>query len=361
MVDARNIDSSTGVYIQRLLYFLNKNRDEHQYTVLVPSKSIEKWQKVFMNFTLVAANQPNYSFAEQISLATLLRKLNPDLVHFTMPQQPLLWFGDRITTIHDTTLIRFENIDMNPVIYRVRKFIFRRLMKNVIRRSKSVLVPTEFVRGDLIEFMHGKYADKITVTLEAGDPVDAEPEEISWLKGKKFLFFVGNAFPYKNIGRTIEAYAELKKWRPELQLVLAGKKDYFYEKLEAEVKERNLTDIHFLGFISDGEKRWCYQNAQAFVSASLSEGFHIPLLEAMYEDCPVISSNVSCLPEVAGNAARYFDPHSTKDLVTAIEEVLDSSEIRAQLVTAGRARVKQFSWQKMTEETRKAYFKALKK
>lgn len=359
VIDGRIIDSSTGVYVQRLLHFLHEKPENYAYTVLVPSASLEKWQGKYPKFQFVAADQPNYSFAEQLSLARQLYRLKPDLVHFTMPQQPLLYIGQRVTTIHDTTLLHFDNVDMNPLAYRTRKLIFSLLVKSVMRRSKAILVPTEFVRTDLIKYARGKYTDKITVTLEAGDPVDARTEAISELEEKQFLFFVGNAFPYKNIRRTIEAFQELKQTRPELHLALAGKKDYFYEQLEQEVGAQQIKDIHFLGFISDGEKRWAYQHAAAFVTASLSEGFHIPLLEAMYEGCPVISSNASCLPEVGGRAARYFDPYSTSSLVKAITQVLDDKEVRTDLMKAGHARVKEFSWERMSDQTRAIYTSVL--
>ena len=359
VIDARIIDGSTGVYVQRLLHFLHQEDLNDSYTTLVPSATTEKWRGAFPKFTVVTADQKNYTFAEQLSLLTLLWRLKPDLVHFTFPAQPLLWFGRSVTTIHDTTLIRFDNVDMNPVVYKIRKLIFNILMRTIIWRSKTVVVPTEFVRNDLISFAGRKYADKITVTLEAGDPSDDKPKEIHDLTDKQFLFFIGNAFPYKNIRRTIDAFAALKSSRPDLHLALAGKKDYFYEELEDYVGKQNIPDVHFLGRISDGEKRWAYQHAVAFVTASLSEGFHIPLLEAMYEDCPVISSNVSCLPEVAGDAALYFNPHSTDELVTVIASLLDNRQLHTDLVARGRVRVKQFSWQRMAEQTLEVYRKAL--
>lgn len=359
VIDGRIIDSSTGVYVQRLLHFLHEKESGDEYVVLVPSKSLTLWQEKLPKFSVIAADQPNYSLSEQWSLAWQLYRLKPDLVHFTMPQQPLLWFGKRVTTIHDTTLLRFDNVDMNPFIYRVRKFIFSQLVRNVIRRSRQIIVPTEYVKHDLQDYTHGRYTDKFTVTLEAGDPVEAEPEVIEKLTGKSYLTFIGNAFPYKNVRRVIDAYAELKKTHPNLHLALAGKKDYFYEQHAEYVRQAKINDVHFLGFISHGEKRWLYQNAEAFVTASLSEGFCIPLLEAMYEGCPVISANVSCLPEVAGPAAQYFDPHSTSALVDAIKQVIDDEKLRSQLITAGHQRVKEFSWQRMADQTQAVYQSAL--
>lgn len=195
--------------------------------------------------------------------------------------------------------------------------------------------------------------------MEAGEPSNEPPEIMERFDGKRFFFFVGNAFPYKNVGRIIEAFAEFKKNHPEALLLLAGKKEYFYEQLEQYTKDYNISDVHFLGFISDGEKRWALQHAEAFITASLSEGFCIPLLEAMYDHCPVLSSNVSCLPEVAGDAALYFDPTSTKDLHEKMESIYTQPKLRKDLIEKGNQRVLQFSWKKMAQQTLDVYKNAL--
>lgn len=360
VIDARQINSSTGVYMQHLLLQLNSlPNDSVEYVVLVSPKELSSWRKKLSRMTLISSNYTWYSFGEQIGLALQLYKLKPDLVHFCMPQQPLLYFGKRVTTVHDLTLLKYDNVDMNLFIYRLRKAIFKYLLKNVIWRSKAVITPTEFVKNDLIAFAGKRYADKFTVTLEAGDPDDSQPENIAELVDKKYLFFIGNAFPYKNLSKLIEAFYLIKRSHPDLHLALAGKKEFFYEQLERETISKNIPDVHFLGFISDGQKRWAFGHAQAYVTTTLSEGFHIPLLEAMYEDCPVVCSNLSCLPEVAGDAALYFNPHSISDIADKIITLLESQAIREQLITKGKKRVTLFSWQRMAEQTLSVYNEAL--
>jgi glycosyltransferase involved in cell wall biosynthesis len=359
VIDARLIDSSTGIYMQRLLHFINAAGEIDEYHVLMPSKSVAKWKDKWPNLIFHEANQPIYSFSEQISLLWMLNKLRPTLTHFTMPQQPLLWYGKSVTTVHDLTLVHYDNVDMNPTIYKIRKKIFRFLLDTVLKRSQTIFVPTEFVKRDLLSYNEKLHPGTIVVTPEAGDPIDAEPEKIELLEGKDYLCFVGNAFPYKNIRRTIEAFAVLKLSHPHLHLALAGKKDYFYDELEKYVADNNIEDVHFLGFITDGEKRWLYQNAVAMVTASLSEGFCIPLLEAMYEGCPVVSSNASCLPEVAGDAALYFDPYSTEDLANKLRHLLNTPAMTDLLRKKGYDRVKDFSWQRMADQTIAVYKEVL--
>lgn len=357
VIDARPIETSTGRYMQRLVEQLNDNPDNLiTYTVLVPSAHVKKWSERLGTMNVVAADQKWYSFAEQWSLYRQLRGLAPDLVHFTMPQQPLLWKGKTVTTIHDTTLLRYStNRGGNALKYAVRKQLFRILLKTVIKKSAHILTPTEYVKQDLVDFAGKKYQNKFSVTLEAGEPAEGKAIPVPALQDKTYLFYIGNAFPYKNLEFILRTYATVKSTRPELELVFAGKPDYFYEQLETLSKKLNVPGVHFLGFVSDGEKRWLFQHAAAYVVASLSEGFHIPGLEAMYEHCPVVSANASCLPEVLGDAALYFDPLSVESLTHNINTLLDSQALRIELIAKGDERVKQFSWKKMADETQAIY------
>ena len=355
VIDARRMNSSTGHYVERLVHELESIDQDNEYIVILLEKEKDFYTPSVKNFSVVTSSSDHYTFAEQLKHVWLLYQLKPDLIHFWMPQQPLLYFGSRVTTIHDTTLIRYENIDMNPIIYKIRKAIFTFLLRNVIARSERVLVPTEYVRGDLDSWTRGKYTSKIITTHESGDMIHAEPETLKTLEGKRFLFWVGNAFPYKNIPRIVDAYAVLKQKYPDLELALAGKKDGFYDAIEADVRQRGIEGVHFVGYISDGEKRWAMQNARAYVCASLSEGFHIPILEAQYESCPVITSDATCLPEVAADTALYFDPNSTDELVSAVEKLFDTPGLREELIQKGHENTKRFSWRKMAEETHDTY------
>lgn len=359
-IDARIISSSTGRYAESLLINLEKIDSKNTYSVLVLAKDKDFWKPTKPNFHVVVADFPNYTFKEQVAFYFLLRQLKPDLVHFCMPQQPLLYTGRRVTTVHDLTLVRFENIDMNPFVYRIRKNIFTLLLRNVIKRSGAILTPTEYVRQDVLNFTSQKYAPKVIKTLEAWDAVADTLEPIRELDGKKFIFFVGNAFPYKNVNTIIDAFAELYDKERDLHLAFAGKKDFFYEQVEQYAKDKGVLDrVHILGFISEGAKRWMFRNGVAYIIASLSEGFHIPGLEAMSENCPVISSNATCLPEVYANAALYFNPHSSHELAKKIEDILHNKELRKELTHAGKKRLGDFSWKRMAQETHDVYMRVL--
>ena len=362
VLDTRIIETSTGRYMQRLLENINDHHlpsESIRYTALVPSAHVDKWRDRLPHVSVVAADQKWYSFAEQLSLPIQLWRLKPDLVHFTMPQQPILWWGRSITSILDVTLIRYDNIDGNRLVYKFKKMIFVLLLHVVMRRSRAIISPTHFVANDLATYFNISDRSRLHVTKLAGEIPDEVPEEITSLDGSQFLFYVGNAFPYKNVGRIIEAFALLKPRYPELQLALAGKKEFFYEQLEARVDTMALNDVHFLGFITDGEKRWALQHATALVTASYSEGFCMPVVEAQLEGTPVIVSAVSCLPETAGDAALYFNPDSADELADRVNDLLTTPTLAQELKEKGIKHAKSFSWQRMTDETIAIYTNCL--
>lgn len=365
VLDVRLIETSTGRYMQRLVEGVNDNfvaTDDYKYTALVPSQHVDKWQRRLPHIDIVAADQKWYTFSEQWSLYWQLRQLKPDLVHFTMPQQPLLYGGKSITTIHDVTLIRFDNLrpGQSKFVYWSRKKIFLGLMHIVIRRSEAVITPTEFVRQDLANYFGKRFTNKIHTTLLAGEIPDVSPEPIDRFSNTPYLFFVGNPFPYKNVWRIVDAFAIIKKKYPDLQLLLAGKKNEFYQDIERRIQQKGIKDVHFLGFVTDGEKRWLLQNAQIFITASYSEGFCMPILEAMIEGTAVASSNASCLPEVVGDGGVLFDPSSTEDLIDKITPILDNPDHRQSLIKKGYKHASSFSWQRMIEQTLKIYERTLK-
>lgn len=167
---------------------------------------------------------------------------------------------------------------------------------------------------------------------------------------------VGSPFPHKNIERLVEAFAILKQAHPKLQLVLAGKKEHYFEQLQKWASDKeHFADIVFTGFIPDEELKWLYQNAEAYVLPSLSEGFGLPGLEAMAHGCPVVSSNATCLPEVYGDAAHYFDPEDTDDIATKVAHVISDENKRKDLIQKGYIQLKKYSWKRMAEQTLEVY------
>lgn len=358
VIDARESGTSTGRYIDKLVEHLHRLEPPYRITLLAKPHRIEHLKAIAPSFEVLHSGYKEFTFAEQLGLWRQVKKLNADLVHFGMTQQPILYKGRAITTVHDLTTARFNNSSKNYFIFKFKQLVYRRVIKFIAKKSKALITPTHFVRNDLAGFAHVNKS-KIVVTYEAADKIKDPPEPIEVLENAEFIMYVGRPQPHKNLGRLVEAFSELKKSRPNLKLVFVGKKDILYERLEQKVKRHNITDVVFTGFVSEGSLRWLYENTAAYVFPSLSEGFGLPGLEAMAHGAPVASSNTACLPEVYADAAHYFNPTDAPDMATKIGDILANPKLREQLIKNGAEQVKKYSWEKMAKQTLAVYKKVL--
>jgi len=142
-------------------------------------------------------------------------------------------------------------------------------------------------------------------------------------------------------------------------LVLVGKTDDNYRRLQAAVEQQGIKNVLFTGFVSEGQLRWLYEHARAYVFPSLSEGFGLPGLEAMAHGCPLLSSSATCLPEVYQNAALYFNPADIADIADKITALLDNPPLAQKLAVEGQELLNSYSWQRMAEQTLDVYRQAL--
>jgi glycosyltransferase involved in cell wall biosynthesis len=358
VIDARELRTSSGRYVERLLHYLQELDHANQYQILLKPTDIEGWQPSNPKFRKITCPHKEFTFAEQLGLLRQIKSLKADLVHFPFPQQPISYSGRVVTTIHDLTTLRFANPDKNPAVFRVKQRIYKQVIRRAARKSVAVLTGSQFVKDDVVQFA-GIDPGKITVTPEAADPITDPPEPLRLLEDKQFIMYVGRPTPHKNLDRLIDAFVSLKAQHPDLHLVLAGKKDANYERIEHEVREHTIKYVDFTGFVSEGQLRWLYEHCEAYVFPSLSEGFGLPGLEAMQHGAPVVSSDATCLPEVYGNAAHYFDPLDTQAMADAINEVLTDGKLRRKLIARGHKQADKYSWQRMAEQTLEVYNQAL--
>ncbi len=358
-IDARIISSGTGRYIERLLTHLEKLDSPHKFSVLVRKKDKEYWKPTTKNFKVIIADFENYSLDEQLGFNTFLKKLNPDLVHFCMPQQPLLYKGLSVTSILDLNLLRIDSNDMNSIELKIKKYIFAGLLKKVAQRSKHVITISNYSKKDILHFVHIN-TNKITVAYPAAEQFSEYPETIKQFKNRDYIMYVGRAESYKNNRTLIKAHQELLVQHPDLRLVIVGSKDKLRLSDMEWVRDKDYTNVDFVGFMSDAQLAWLYQNCKAYIFPSLMEGFGLPPLEAMQYGAPVASSNTTCLPEVLGDAALYFDPTDTDDMVDKISRILDDKDLRNELRKKGQEQVKKYSWDRMAKQTLEVYNEALK-
>jgi glycosyltransferase involved in cell wall biosynthesis len=278
------------------------------------------------------------------------------------PQDPIFYRKKIVTTTHDLTILKFKISSQLPkLINALRLRGYRFLMWQTHRKTKHVITPTQFVADDV----NKRYLftnRKTTVTLEASDPPLPGKAKTPENPPEKFIMYTGNAYEFKNLERLVGAFCILKEQHENLKLVFVGKRKYHLKKLQRWAKRQPCyDDIIFTGFIPDEELKWYYQNARAYVFPSLSEGFGLPGLEAMAHGCPVVSSNASCLPEVNGDAAEYFNPLDITDMAESIDKVISSEPVRKKLIEKGYENAKRFSWKRMANQTLQVYKDVLEK
>lgn len=357
-IDARIINSSTGRYIERLIHYLEQIDTVNRYTILVPKKDKDFYTPTNPNFTIAIADYANYSFSEQIGFLSFLNKLDADLVHFCMPQQPVLYNKPHVTTVHDLTLLKTYNSDKNWLIYHIKQAIGRFVFMRLARTNRQIFVPTKFTQADL-EASFPAAKGKTLVTYEAADKLHSGATEKFEHPYDQFILYVGQQSDYKNIVRLAEAHQALLANNPKLGLILVGNLNDSAKKNQALFTKRGYTNITFTGFVSDKQRDWLYEHCAAYVFPSLMEGFGLPGLEAMLYGAPVISSDATCLPEVYGDAAYYFNPRDTTSMTSAIAQVLSDGELRNQLIKKGYKKAASYSWRRMAEQTHQGYMDAI--
>lgn len=359
VIDGRIINSTTGRYVERLVTYLQEIDRENQYIILVPTKDKDYWKPTADNFSVMAVDYKNYSVGEQVGFCKFLYSLNADLVHFCMPQQPIFYTRPHVTTVHDLTLLKTYNSDKNWFVYHFKQFIGRMIFYVIGHTSKHILTDAAYTKKEYAAFAHIPES-KITVAHLAADKLSNTSEPYSALGKTPFIMYVGQQSDYKNIRRLIQTHQALRVLKPNLELVLVGSLSVLAKRNQQWVTEQGFKGVRFTGFVSDGQLAWLYEHCQAYVFPSLMEGFGLPGLEAIVHGAPVISSNATCLPEVYGDAARYFNPLSVQDMAHAVQEVLDDPALRTQLIEAGKLKAREYSWQKMAEQTLRVYRTALK-
>jgi glycosyltransferase involved in cell wall biosynthesis len=357
VIDARTRRSSTGRYTERLVENLQKIDDTNRYTILVEPD--DDWQMTGPNFTTVPCHFQQFSFnpLDQISFAAQLYGLKPDLVHFTMTQQPLFFFGKTITTTHDLTMLWYTRPSRFPAwLHAVGIVLYRFMFWWAHKKSSKIIVPSKFVAKELGRYQHFTRKKSVVIYEAADPPATDKTEKVTEVK-KPFIFHVGAPYPHKNIDRLIQVFDSLKKEHPDLQLVLPGKmKNQFKRDFDGWIKASPAKkSIITPGYVSDSQLNWLYQNAEAYVLPSVSEGFGLPGLEAMAHGCAVVSSDRTCLPEVYGDAAEYFDPSNIAAMHQAIDRVISDEKLRKELIEKGKKQIKKYSWRKMAEQTLEVY------
>lgn len=368
-----SIPGGIGRYTRELISGLEKIDHENEYHIFLDQKGFEDYSPRNDNFHKVLADVKWYGWAEQMRMPFVWRKAKVDLMHFTHFNKSIFYRRPYVVTIHDLTYTMQRGLKISklpPIVYEFKYLAYETAIRDAIKGAKKIIVPSYYSKKDIVK----KYKldeNKVAVTYESITS-DFSPEKNEKLfeaaKDKfgikdKYFFYVGNASPHKNLKKLILAFDKVSKEVKDVQLVLSGKKEKFYNEIEEWIKKENLGDSRIIitNVISDEELHVLLSNSYSFVFPSLAEGFGIPPLEAMASGTPVLVSNASCMPEVCEDAALYFDPKDENDIADKMKIILNDEKLRDDLVEKGLNHIKKFSWEKMAKETLEVYEEVLKK
>ncbi|MFA6526736.1 MAG: glycosyltransferase family 1 protein [Candidatus Buchananbacteria bacterium] len=359
-----------GRYTVELIKNLELQDKSNKYFIFFAKDNFDEYSPSIDNFKKVHADFKVYGVFEQLLYPFLLYKYNLDLMHFAHFNAPILYGKKYIITIHDLIISHYPSsraTTLNPLLYKIKLGAYHFLINAVAKRAKKIIAVSQYTKNDIVKFLNVK-SEKVSVIYEGVDlPKGDAAADVSILdklgiKGD-YLVYVGSAYPHKNLEKLIEAFELLNKDYPDLQLVLVGKKNFFYKRLEEfamnNVSPRALERIIFAGYQADENVARLYQQAKLYVFPSLIEGFGLPPLEAQSYGLPVVSSDRSCLPEILGDSAIYFDPENTADMANKIKLALTDDTLRSKLTAKGYENVKKYSWSKMAVEIIDIYNKNL--
>lgn len=308
-----------------------------------------------------------YTVAEQIRLPSLLRRLEVDLWHFPHFNVPLLAPRPFVATVHDLILHDFPTeraTTLGYTQYAMKRLAYRLVIGRAIARAERIVTVTQ-TSANALRGHFPQAAKKIVVTYEgpsdlgASDDRQSDADLVRALRVRQpFVLSVGNAYPHKNLELLLDALPHLRAAHPTVQLVIAGPDDFFHRRLRAAAAARGLRnpqDVNFPGFVTDRQLVALYRQAAVYVFPSRAEGFGLPGLEAMSLGVPVAAARASCLPEVFGTAAEYFDPDDARGAARVIGRFLSDSGWRQQHRARGYEQVSRYSWQRLAAETFAVY------
>jgi glycosyltransferase involved in cell wall biosynthesis len=341
---------------------------EYAYQVLLKLYELRKNDKIKHSFVIylkaapLSALPPSTSWWQYkiikpaklwtqigLPLHLLVTSKKPDVVLSLTHYAPRFTTVPTVVSIMDLSFIHFPETFKSNDLYQLKNWT-----KYSVKNAAKVITISQSSKDDIIKYYKVKAQNIKVVHLGLKElsmtTVSKDLQEFG--VNKKYILFVGTLQPRKNIVSLIKAFSLLpQELKDSHQLVIIGKKGWLYEDILKAPSTWGVEDkVLFLDYISDNDLPQFYKKAEVFVLPSLYEGFGLPILEAMRFGCPVITSNVSSLPEAGGNAALYFDPENIEDIESTIEKVLTDDKVRESMIEKGHEHYKKFTWEKAAKE-----------
>ncbi len=348
-IDARMIESSgIGSYIKTAI-------KSSMYSVAIGDEKIIR--KYRADIEVIPFNAKIYGLKEQFFYPyRALKKAGVKRLHVPHYNVPIFYRGELVVTIHDLTHLYFPEY-FSPLARMYAKF----MLKKAVKKSAKILTVSDFVKGEIVEKLKADEEKVIRIyncvdkDFVVKDKVKTEYlyEKYSIPSDRKVVLFVGNLKPHKNLSALIKAYAE-SDYKEQSCLVLVGKSFDDVSIIKSLEKIPQNCMVISTGAVNKEELVNLYNIAYIFAFPSLSEGFGIPLLEAMACGTPVVCSDKTSVPEVVGDCALTFDPRNSDEITAALNKIMSDKVLYAELKEKGLERVKEFSEDRMLNELQEA-------
>ena len=347
--------------VLEVLRELQKRKDGNEYYVLV-APGEDCCLKESDNLHIIELRCPTYPLWEQIALPRAVRRLKVDILHCTSNTAPLWCPIPLVLTLHDIIYLEPRQ-HRSPSLYQEMGWHYRRLVvPRILKKCKKIITVSHFECTRIREALHlpnrqiNAVYNGYSTHFRKNETLDENIIQ-KYIPQEGFLFFLGNTDPKKNAARTLKAYSlYLKASAIKRPLLIADLKE---EHIDALLQQEGITDIKahlfYPGYIDNRDLVTLYSAAFAFLYPSLRESFGIPMLEAMACGTPVITSNTSAMPEVAGADAILVNPQMPSEIADAILQLEKNNDFYRQQSAYGLERVKQFSWKSTAEEYVKIY------
>lgn len=353
-----------GRYARELSYALRRVYPDIRLTLLNPyPRSPLVWYRDFPTYPVPFLKRlPSVLVGGHALLEKAARRLKLDVIHDPCGIAPFItWRGcsKRVVTIHDAIPRLFPALQ--PPLTRL---VYRTLLPAARWTADAIITPTEQSRADLVQWL-GYASSRIHVT-PPGIPYPSSQDIANWKQKADYVarslglispyfLFVGELSPRKNLNRIITALTLLHASHPEGQLGVAGPMPSWGRAPSFPRCSLPPASVIRLGYVDDETLHVLYAGAQALVYPSLYEGFGFPILEAMAQGTPVITSNRSSMAEVAGDAALLVNPWDSEDIAHAMNQLMQDSDLQQHLAQKGRQRAQQFSWNHTAQKTMQVY------
>ena len=348
-----------GIYVDNLIKNLVEQFPEHLFYALVNDEepAVQYQAKNFETLKFRAKPQPSPLLTVwQPAFARRLREDSVDVYHLPNTAPLLFNVCPTVVSILDLQEFRISKYGLGRAAYRrLANWLASRvadLILTISNNSKRDIVNLLGINPDKIRVTYLAHADSFRRLEKA--------QAVAYVAGRfgfrDYLITVGDIQPGKNLVRWIEAYARLRAKNASHRLVLVGKERRPYGELHAAIRRLNLEDsVTFTGYVTQEDLVHLYNAATLCVYPSLYEGFGLPVLESMACGVPIVTSNVSSIPEVAGDAAVLINPYEVDDLVAKTANGLSNPDQRSSMISAGLKQARKFSWRRTATETMAAY------